>query len=267
MLAAAPLASWSVADAAFSGAAANPGNRLTVGSLAAPTGLTLGVACAGSTPSVNAAWTAGSGGSAPTGYRLQRQLSGTTQNTVQTAATSATDTGMADGQTYTYRVFSYLSGWTSAAATGTVAVNCATNLLTNPGLESGSDAAPWRLDTNGAFAPTVSSPVHQGAAAVRVPVSMQIYTSVTVTANTSYTFSTWAYTAPGTGSTSALLRVISGASLYGATVLGSVQGSGTAGSWHQVSVTFNSGAATTVTLAIGTGGATYDVYADDISLA
>ncbi|MEV4135785.1 hypothetical protein AB0J72_26920 [Dactylosporangium sp. NPDC049742] len=59
---------------------------------------------------------------------------------MRTAATSATDTGMAGGQTYTYRVFSYLSGWTSAAATGTVAVGCATNLLTDPGFETGSDA-------------------------------------------------------------------------------------------------------------------------------
>ncbi|WP_433046187.1 carbohydrate binding domain-containing protein [Dactylosporangium sp. CS-033363] len=258
---------WGTANAAFTGGSANPGNRLAAGSLSAPTGLTLTPACASGVPSVGASWTAGSGGSTPTGYKLQRQLSGTTQNTVAAAGTSATDTGMANGQTYTYQVFSYLSGWTSAAASNTVAVNCATNLLANPGFETGGTSAPWLTDSTGSAVATVSTPVHAGAGAVRVPISSQLYTTVSVAAGTTYTFSAWAYTAPGTGSVSALLRVISGSSLYGSTVLGSVQGSGTAGSWSQYTVTFSTGAATSVTLSIGTGTASYDVYTDDVSLA
>ncbi|MDG6103974.1 hypothetical protein Daura_23360 [Dactylosporangium aurantiacum] len=262
--AAAALIPRASSQAGFSNRTSNAGDTFGAGTLQAPTGLSLMPQCAGTTPSVDATWTAAAGGSAPTGYRLQRRLGGVTQNTVQTAATSATDTGMANGQTYDYQVFSYLQSWTSPAATQSAYVGCAANLLTNPGFESNADASPWRLDTTGNFAAVSSSPVRTAAKSMRVPVSTQAYTAVPVTAATAYTFTAWAWTASGT--TTAKLRAVAGASPYG-TEIANVQGTGTAGTWVQVTLPFNSGAATTVTLIVSTSTAVGDIFIDDVALS
>lgn len=76
---------------------------------------------AGSTPAISASWTATTSTFA-SGYKVQRWLGGVQQNELTVTprtTTSVTDGPLAAATTYSYRVFSYHLGWTSAAVTQT----------------------------------------------------------------------------------------------------------------------------------------------------
>lgn len=76
---------------------------------------------AGSTPAISASWTATTSTFA-SGYKVQRWLGGVQQNELTVTprtTTSVTDLPLAAATTYSYRVFSYHLGWTSAAVTQT----------------------------------------------------------------------------------------------------------------------------------------------------
>ncbi len=76
------------------------------------------------TPSVSATWTA-TPSTFATGHKLQRWL-GAVQQTEQTitprTTTTATDSTVTSGQTYTYRLFAYFNTWTSTQISNTVTV-------------------------------------------------------------------------------------------------------------------------------------------------
>ena len=78
------------------------------------------------TPDASAAWTASSSAWA-SGYRLERLVGGTVQNTVTVmpiSATSATDGPLTNGTSYTYRLTAFYGSWASTPRTATLTPSC-----------------------------------------------------------------------------------------------------------------------------------------------
>ena len=78
------------------------------------------------TPTANATWTA-SPSTWATGYRLERSVGGTveaTQTVTPISATSATDSPLVNGTTYSYRLWAYSGTWTSPAVTAGFTPSC-----------------------------------------------------------------------------------------------------------------------------------------------
>ena len=127
-----------------------------------------------------------------------------------------------------------------------------TNLLTNPGFESGN-LSGWSCDAGAAS--VVTSPVHSGgdalAGAPNNSVDGQCTQSVSVVANTSYTLSGY----------------VEGAYVYIGITGGSSAWTPAATSWQQLSTTFTTGASqTSVQVFVHGWYAQGTYYADDLAL-
>lgn len=132
------------------------------------------------------------------------------------------------------------------------------NLVANPSFEEGYDS--WRSDTPEKF-PLCQSMFHSGANSLVVPAGAAawgswIYHDVAVQPETLYTLSVWINTANGY-----YVKVANGGQEI--TALNSADAD-TLGRWEKISLDFNSGAATTITLELGTAvDVTADIHYDD----
>jgi hypothetical protein len=128
-----------------------------------------------------------------------------------------------------------------AATVSTTAVSAATNLVTNPGFETGS-LSPWTCDPG--TAKVVTSPVHSGSYALAATptsnLTAQCSQTVSVQPNTTYTLSAW---------------VLGNYAYIGDTGTGTSDTSNwvSTSSWAQLSTTFTTGASTTSGTSSGSG--------------
>ncbi|WP_084557270.1 glycosyl hydrolase family 18 protein [Hamadaea tsunoensis] len=134
--------------------------------------------------------------------------------------------------------------------------NAATNLLVNPGLETGT-LSPWTC--SGGLGSVVSSPVHAGTKALQGAASSsdtaQCSQTVSVVANTAYTISAWV----NGGGGYVYLGVTGGAETWNPA---------TASAWTQLSTTFTTGAAqTSLTVNVHGWYGTGSYWADDLSVS
>jgi len=133
--------------------------------------------------------------------------------------------------------------------------DAATNLLVNPGLETGS-LSPWTC--SGGLGSVVGSPVHAGTKALQGAASSsdhaQCSQTVSVQPSTAYTISGWVY---GGG----------GYVYLGATGGGEIWNPATASAWTQLTTTFTTAASqTSLTVTVHGWYGTGTYWADDLSV-
>jgi hypothetical protein len=122
---------------------------------------------------------------------------------------------------------------TGAALASTTSVSAATNLVANPGFETGT-LSPWTCDAG--TSTVVTSPVHSGSHALAATptsnLTAQCSQTVSVQPNTSYTLSAW---------------VLGNYAYIGDTGTGTTDTSNwiSTSTWAQLSTTFTTGASTT----------------------
>ena len=167
-------ATLTVTDSASPAHTATSTVQVTASPIAgAPPGAPTGLTATGGNGQVTLNWTApaDNGGVNITNYRVYRGTASGGETLLTTggcgglgAVLSCTDTGLANGQAYYYRVSAVNSigeGAQSGEATATPTGCPQTQLLGNPGFETGS-ATPWTA-TAGVIANKAAEPAHTGS--------------------------------------------------------------------------------------------------------